>query len=155
MLGVFYTFTKKGSPVQCRPSPSPVPEGLPEDHCNCDDLDHEDVEQRANLGRGSRCPIHIRLRENCRNGRSLQQMLEVSIHLLTLKIHCSTLYLTLQEWHVNSDDDDEGEEGYIPLEEVQAFRKQQQHYNEQRRQLRNDLRLKFDQLCGRVQNQSN
>ncbi|XP_046649775.1 gametogenetin-binding protein 2-like [Daphnia pulicaria] len=123
-----------GSPVQCRPSPSPVPEGLSEDHCNCDDIEYENPETRANLSRASRCPIHIRLRENCRNGRSLQQMLE--------------------EWHVNSDDDDEGEEGFIPLEEVQAFRKQQQHYNEQRRQLRNDLRLKFDQLCGRVQNQS-
>lgn len=122
-----------GSPVQCRPSPSPVPESLSEDHCNCGETENEDTETRNNLGRGGRCPIHIKLRENCRNGRSLQQMLE--------------------EWHVNSDDDDEGEEGFIPLEEVQAFRKQQQHYNEQRRQLRNDLRLKFDQLCGRVQNQ--
>jgi hypothetical protein len=46
--------------------------------------------------------------------------------------------------------DQEDEESYIPLEEVQAFRKQQQHYNEQRLQLRHDLRLKFDQLCGRV-----
>lgn len=75
-------------------------------------------------------------------------------------VHISYVFRTFileicyQEWHVNSDDDDEGEEGFIPLEEVQAFRKQQQHYNEQRRQLRNDLRLKFDQLCGRVQNQS-
>ena len=51
---------------------------------------------------------------------------------------------------MNSDDDNE-EESYIPIEEVQAFRKQQQHYNEQRRQLRYDLRLKFDQLCGRAQ----
>lgn len=53
-----------------------------------------------------------------------------------------------QEWHVDSDEDDE-EESYIPLEEVQAFRMQAMHVHEQRRQLRNDLRLKFDQLCGR------
>ena len=64
--------------MQCRPSPSPVPEGLSEDHCNCGDIEYEDPETRANLSRASRCPIHIRLRENCRNGRSLQQMLEVN-----------------------------------------------------------------------------
>lgn len=52
-------------------------------------------------------------------------------------------------------DEDEDEESYIPLEEVQAFRKQQQLYNEQRRQLRNDLRLRFDRLCGRVQSEAN
>ena len=66
-----------GSPVQCRPSPSPVPEGLSEDHCNCEDIEYANPEMRTNLSRTSRCPIHIRLRENCRNGRSLQQMLEV------------------------------------------------------------------------------
>ena len=70
-----------GSPVQCRPSPSPVPEGLPEDHCNCDEIDNE--EKRANV---NRCPIHIKLRENCRNGRSLQQMLEVTFRILSFQI---------------------------------------------------------------------
>jgi len=54
---------------------------------------------------------------------------------------------------MDSDEDGDNEESsYIPVEEVQAFRKQQQHYNEQRLQLRNDLRLKFDRLCGRVPN---
>ena len=52
----------------------------------------------------------------------------------------------------SDEDDDDEESSYIPVEEVQAFRKQQQHYNEQRLQLRNDLRLKFDRLCGRVPN---
>ena len=58
----------------------------------------------------------------------------------------------IQEWCVESENDDDEECSYIPVEEVQAFRKQQQHYNEQRLQLRNDLRLKFDRLCGRVSN---
>lgn len=52
----------------------------------------------------------------------------------------------------SDEDDDDEESGYIPVEEVQAFRKQQQLYNEKRLQLRNDLRLKFDRLCGRVPN---
>lgn len=50
---------------------------------------------------------------------------------------------------MNSEGEDE-EESFIPIEEVQAFRNQASHVHEQRRQLRNDLRLKFDQLCGRV-----
>ncbi len=54
---------------------------------------------------------------------------------------------------MNSEGEDE-EESFIPIEEVQAFRNQASHVHEQRRQLRNDLRLKFDQLCGRVNNSS-
>lgn len=72
---------------------------------------------------------------------------------LTFWLMDSDLTRVWQEWRIDSDEDDDDEEsGYIPVEEVQAFRKQQQLYNEKRLQLRNDLRLKFDRLCGRVPN---
>ena len=72
---------------------------------------------------------------------------------LTFWLMDSDLTRVWQEWRMDSDEDDDDEEsGYIPVEEVQAFRKQQQLYNEKRLQLRNDLRLKFDRLCGRVPN---
>lgn len=91
---IFCRISFLGSPVQCRPSPSPVPEGLSEDHCNCGDIEYENPETRANLSRASRCPIHIRLRENCRNGRSLQQMLEVTFFkLLNILYVCTLLFL--------------------------------------------------------------
>lgn len=50
------------------------------------------------------------------------------------------------------DEDLAGEEGegFIPLEEVQAFNQQQQLYHAQRLQLRHNLRLKFDRLCERA-----
>lgn len=72
---------------------------------------------------------------------------------LTFWLMDSDLTRVWQEWRMDSDEDDDDEEsGYIPVEEVQAFHKQQQLYNEKRLQLRNDLRLKFDRLCGRVPN---
>lgn len=80
-----------GSPVQCRPSPSPVPEchdlSECEAHCNCvpeEDESHRNDEMARSLNERPSCPIHFKLRENCRNGRSLQQMLEVCISLVVL-----------------------------------------------------------------------
>jgi len=127
-----------GSPVQCPSGPNLLAEGhdLP-DLClstNGPQCDYNRHEENCSVNdKQQSCPLHFKLRENCCGGRSLQQMLE--------------------EWRMDSDEDDDDEESsYIPVEEVQAFRKQQQHYNEQRLQLRNDLRLKFDRLCGRVPN---
>ena len=133
--------------MQCRPSPSPVPECSPE--CKCA---NEPSIEHHNATQVNRCPIHIKLRENCCIGRSLQQMLEVTNS--TNSVNKCKLNNFFKDWHTNTDED-EDEESYIPLEEVQAFRRQQQLYNEQRRQLRNDLRLKFDRLCGRVQSETN
>lgn len=127
-----------GSPVQGQSGSNLLPEGHdlsdlypPTNGHQCDYNRHEEGFSVNN--KQIACPLHFKLRENCCSGRSLQQMLE--------------------EWRMDSDEDGDNEESsYIPVEEVQAFRKQQQHYNEQRLQLRNDLRLKFDRLCGRVPN---
>lgn len=73
--------------MQCRPSPSPVLEGndfAEEDQCVCalgdDDEGRRGINGRSGCHSTAPCPIHFKLRDNCRSGRSLQQMLEVLIH---------------------------------------------------------------------------
>lgn len=69
--------------MQCRPSPSPVPECSSEEHCKCGN--EESCVEHHGASQVNRCPIHIKLRENCCIGRSLQQMLEVT-NLITMTV---------------------------------------------------------------------
>lgn len=59
-----------------------------EDEVHCDCVTGEEDEDKSGVTRMpkgySTCPVHFKLRENCRNGRSLQQMLDVSLVILSL-----------------------------------------------------------------------
>ena len=77
-----------GSPVQCRPSPSPVLEGndFADEECVCAvDCAEDSNGARNGCQSTTPCPIHFKLRDNCRSGRSLQQMLEV--FTIRFKLH--------------------------------------------------------------------
>jgi len=55
-------------------------------NCNCvtGEEEEEDKSDGTRMPKGySTCPVHFKLRENCRNGRSLQQMLDVSLVILS------------------------------------------------------------------------
>ena len=73
-----------GSPVQCPSGPNLLAEGhdLPDlflstNGPQCDYNRHE--ENCSVNDKQQSCPLHFKLRENCCGGRSLQQMLEVTI----------------------------------------------------------------------------